>query len=354
MNIYIITFHRALNFGAVLQAYALYRNAAKLAPEGSGVFILDHKNSHIDKLYSLLPSGIHPRALLAAAASLPAKAVKKARFARFLNSHAAFSREEGADGIFIAGSDQVWNLRCTGGDRAYFLDFVKDNSKKNAYAASFGAGEVDPRDAAEIGALLSCFHSLSVREQEGRRIVEALTGKDVPVVLDPTFLLDVGEWGSVAAQSGVKGGYVLLYTMTVTSTIIRFAQELARSRGLRLVHITDSVKRAVPGSILINHAGPPQWLRLFLDADTVVTNSFHGTAAAINFNKPFYVELLPEPSKVNARLTHLIELFGLADRLLNNGMVADRDRPIDFAAVNTILAREKEASLQYLRAIAGS
>ena len=62
MNIHIITFHRALNYGAVLQAYALYRSAANLAPAGSGVFILDHKNSHIDQLYSLLPSGAGPRA----------------------------------------------------------------------------------------------------------------------------------------------------------------------------------------------------------------------------------------------------------------------------------------------------
>lgn len=353
MNIHIITFHRALNYGAVLQAYALCRSAAKLAPAGSGVFLLDHKNSHIDKLYSLLPSGTGTRALAAAAACLPVKAVKKARFAKFLSSHTALSREDSADGIFITGSDQVWNLRCTGGDRAYFLDFVADNEKKNAYAASFGAGDVDSRYAAEIGALLSGFHSISVREQEGRRIVKALTGRDVPVVLDPTFLLDAGEWGEVAAKAGMKGGYVLLYTMTVTPSITRFALELARSRALPLVHITDSVKRAVPGSILKNRAGPPEWLRLFLDADTVVTNSFHGTAAAINFGKPFYTELLPEPSKVNARLTHLLELFGLRDRLIENGLAPSEELPVDYPAVNAILAREKEASLQYLRGIVG-
>jgi len=353
VNIHIVTFHRALNYGAVLQAYALYRSVAKLAPAGSGVFILDHKNSHIDQLYSVLPSGTNLRALPAASVSLPAKAVKKARFKKFLEGQTVLSREDNAEGIFIAGSDQVWNLRCTGGDRAYFLDFVKDNDKKNAYAASFGAGDVEPRYAAEIGELLSGFRNISVREQEGRRIVEALTGREAPVVLDPTLLLDAGEWGRVASKSKFKGAYVLLYTMTITPSIARFAAALAREKGLPLLHITDSVKWVVPGSILKNHAGPQEWLRLFLDAETVVTNSFHGTAAAVNFNKPFFTELLPEPSKVNGRLIHLLELFGLRGRLIEGGAPSPADTPIDYTAVNIILSREREFSLEYLRGVVG-
>ena len=91
---------------------------------------------------------------------------------------------------------------------------------------------------------------------------------------------------------------------------------------------------------------PEEWLYLMHHADCVVTNSFHGAAFAIHYQKNFYLEC--SSHKANSRLEQLMELCGLQNRVI--GPECDHwDVPVDFDVVQTRVAPEKQASMDYLK-----
>ena len=249
--------------------------------------------------------------------------------------------------IFITGSDQVWNFFGNGFDSSYLLDFVRDNNKKYSYAASFGRPEITPEEEALCAPLLKLFAGISVREDCGVPLAERLSSKSVRRDIDPTLLLTKNEWLEVA-QMPDRENYVLLYLMSHNAKIIDYAKKLGQKKGLKVVMITTS---PIPRKgIEVLTVTPQQWLGYFLKAKYVVTNSFHGLAFSINFNKDFFVDLLPPPSKVNARLENLLELTGLKGRLIDN-ICDNYEEEISWGEVNSIMEKEREKSNNYLKEI---
>lgn len=96
---------------------------------------------------------------------------------------------------FIAGSDQIWNPYYVN-LKNEFLQFA-DRNKRIAYAASFGVSQIKPDKINEVKKGLEGIDFISVREQAGAKIVKELTGKEVPVLVDPTLLLTAEEWEKV-------------------------------------------------------------------------------------------------------------------------------------------------------------
>ena len=58
------------------------------------------------------------------------------------------------------------------------MDFVIDDKKKNSYAASFGTNKIDEEQKAKIYKQLNKFNKISVREEEGKKFIEEITGKN--------------------------------------------------------------------------------------------------------------------------------------------------------------------------------
>ena len=207
MKIGIITFHRAVNYGAVLQAYALQHALEGL---GAQAEILDYRNRYIESCYDPYSLKGNKLKALAKIALLGGVRRKKNEAFRSFNkkylrlSEAVYKDSEQLAGAekfydaFITGSDQVWNTSCADFDPAYFLTFVKDKKKKNSYAASFGLSEIPKEYEAEYKKRLAGYRQISVREAQGRALVKELTGRDVPVVLDPTLLLTEKDWAAAA------------------------------------------------------------------------------------------------------------------------------------------------------------
>lgn len=247
--------------------------------------------------------------------------------------------------LFITGSDQVWNFAITHGDTAFLLDFVTDSKKKSSYAASFGFDYIDEAAKPVFARLLPQFTHLSVREQSGAALVKQITGKDVPVVLDPTLLLSQAHWASFAAPIQQKG-YVLLYLMNENDKIISFAKNLAQKKGLSLRCISfEKIK-----GISCFGGTPEEFVGYFQNAAYVVTNSFHGLAFSINLNKNFFVDWLPPSWPANPRLENLLHVTQLQDRLIDQ-IKTNYDQPIEGTKVNALLEAEREKSLHYLRGI---
>lgn len=358
----ILTFHNADNYGALLQAYALKKTLNNM---GNDTHIINYFCPKLQKDYKLVNFGhrsfISILKQIVKFVFLPLSIYIRSRFSSFrkqylINGNPIYPNTIDCIlndyDIFIAGSDQVFNPNITGFDSNYFLAFNKDRNKNFSYAASFGLSLNDLSDKEKqfFKQNMLNFKQLSFREQQGKEISNIINGHDCEVSLDPTLLLTKNDWEKIAIPPKQKK-YILLYLMSKDSNIISFAKKLAKKTKCKLIFISPALdlKNRVPAYHV--YPTPQEWLGYFLNAKYIVTNSFHGLAFSINFNKDFFVDLLPPPSKVNSRLENLLDLTGLRGRLISAGANLDTPAP-DWAEVNAKLAAEKEKSLSYLRSIA--
>lgn len=86
-----------------------------------------------------------------------------------------------------------------------------------------------------------------------------------------------------------------------------------------------------------------------MDAEFVVTDSFHGTAFSIIFNKPFVV--VGNAKRGMARFHSLLETFGLEDRMVteNDNNFSDLiKKPVDYEKVNSILVQKQNEAICFL------
>lgn len=349
-HIAIITFHRALNYGAVLQAYALQKI---LLDGGFDAKIIDYRCNFIETLYK--PFGtknLHSPKYKVVKLLKSFSLLKKRRaFDEFSKKHLALtepfkSAEElseisrGFD-IIISGSDQVFNPAAAGDEYTYFLDFVPDEIKKISYGASFGFSDFDQNVKKYMGSLLSRFSAVSVRETTGAALVREMTGRDAPVVLDPTFLFDKETWEKIAEKPNkIPEKYVLVYMMEGCIHTINKARELAKKRGCGLVLLNPTFKQQLRcrDFIRLSASSPEEFVWLFAHAEAVVTNSFHGMAFSLIFEKDFYVEA--SNGDKASRITDLLCELGLSGRLLPT----EDDVPIDYGAVRDLLGKLRARS----------
>lgn len=355
-----MTFHQAMNYGAVLQAYALYKTVSK---KGHFCEVIDYRNHELSRAY-------HVRRLreiknlrqFASYCRYHSILTKKARiFVRFLDETMKISmvtydkktinETNNIYDIFIVGSDQVWNLELTGGDFTYYLDFVEDKSKKNAYAACFGMEGIPERYQDKVRNALGEFKNISVRETEGKRMITDLQDTmNVTVSLDPSLLLNGDEWRSIAGgreQLDLPKKYILLYLISPTEENYIFAKSLSKQTGLKVVYINNYPKKA-KGVINLMTVTPEQFVSLIDGADYLVTNSFHGTAFAINLGTEFFYELRRDKPGKNSRILNLVTQLGLTGREIVNHENSHIDREIDWLQVYRKLDLLRKSSLEYI------
>lgn len=359
MKIGILTFHRAVNYGAVLQAYALQKAIGGL---GAKAEIIDYRNRYIESSYDPFSlKGNKIKAIVKIALLGRIRSKKNRAFehfsekymnlsaAHYEDSEALKKAEEQYD-AFVTGSDQVWNTDCADFDPAYFLTFVKDQKKKNSYAASFGFTAIPEGYVPEYKKRLSGYRNISVREESGKQIVKQATGREVPVVLDPTLLLTEKDWSAVANDVPQKG-YILVYTVLYSDGLLDYARKLSKEKGLPVLYLNDKSfeNRDIT---YIRGASPEDFLGYFRHADYVVTNSFHGTVFSAIFKRPFVSEIRVEkegkPCK-NERSEQLLYSLGIPRRILSDQ--TDIDEPIDWEPAETALDTMRWQSFEYLNMI---
>lgn len=357
----ILTFHRAINFGAVLQAYALTTTINKL---GAYCEVIDYRCPFIEDLYEGSFSFTYIKLKRLASILIKNGVLKKNRegFNRFIERHIVksqnvyYSPEElsattSTYDLFITGSDQVWNCYSAGFDKSYFLDFVSDSHKKNSYAASFGISCIPEKLESEYINLLSDFKNISVREKQGSQIIKTLLNREAEISVDPTLLLSMSEWSQLTTNLKKEPNrYLLVYLLVEAKDMLNLARDLAKQKKLEIVYISDRVYIR-KGMKNYRKVTPEEWLNLFLNAECIVTNSFHGIAFSINFHKEFYASRLPNSAKVNSRIENIMELFELSNILIKGSSSIDNDRRIDYSKVDNILNDERKKAERYLKRI---
>ena len=193
----ILTSQKAVNYGALLQMYGLQKTVKELGAEAE---IIDYDCPRISDCYQAFPLRVlaHPRLFWHAVLNYKEQSHRNQKFEQFEKKHMTFSEKLGKKALshvadrydaYIVGSDQVWNPLITGGDSAYFLDFVKDRQKKFAYAASFGVSSW-PVGYPSAEKMFEDFRAISTHEKTGAGIVRTVTEKTPPlsVSVAPVFL----------------------------------------------------------------------------------------------------------------------------------------------------------------------
>ena len=244
------------------------------------------------------------------------------------------------DGIYIAGSDQIWNLQKA--DAPYFfMDFAR-NVKKISYAASMGKEDVPEEKQELLRAWLQSYDLLSVRENEAKTALAPFTDRQIHVHIDPTFLLRADEWRAYEKPYPVKGKYILLYSIYWRKELNRQLKQLEKQTGLPVIAVKPSPTMSYASRTLYDVA-PETFLWLIDHAEYVVTSSFHGAAFSAIFQKKFSAVINPErPS----RLSHLLRLLALPQVNIDR-LPACKD--FDYTKTNARIDAERDNALQYLR-----
>ncbi len=365
MKAALLSFHNAYNYGAALQAYALQCAVQKLGAECE---YIDYRNAYRRNAYDMkyqFASALKSRKIMSAAKSLigiPVMARRAKNFKRFYSQYLRKTDHEytcskearelnGTYDKFIVGSDQVWNFSNNGGDTAYLLDFVDDDSKKISYSSSFGVSSLSSEVAEKYAGYLKRFNRLAVRESVGAEIVEKIAGRRAHLVLDPVFLVEKEEWEKIRGPFKPESRkYIFCYTNRQSQIGDFLNTGYVKGEDLHVLSTHLAVKELLSRRIKTRMAmSPEDFLHEIDGADLVVTASFHCLALSIIFQKRFIVILTGDHGK-DERILNLLKIAGLESRILKSTTTAeDVCTPIDYDAVDERLRPYLDSSREYLR-----
>lgn len=251
--------------------------------------------------------------------------------------------------LFFAGSDQVWNYRFPGTKYDdYFLRFTEDE-KKAAICGSFGVESIPEEWRKTYIDGLSGFAHISVREDAGAKIVKDLTGREVPVLVDPVMLLSREEWLKVARKPRVDTSrpYILKYYLgneAEEERIDRWAKENS-------YEVYELLNDQIPE---LYSAGPGEFISLIANASLVASDSFHCIAFSIIFKKPFVVYARRGAENyMTSRLDTLLGKFGFEHRW-KHLLKPEEYLECDHSHTDEIMVAEQEKSYQYIQRVLDS
>ena len=364
------THSKHFNYGAVLHGWAFQQVLTRM---GCDSLVIDYLPRGLEgynfkwPVFNALRGWRHPflipRRVAQWLVSTRANLRKLKKFERFLHARlvctprtytekslvAARELEGCSPSVFVCESDVIWKWNEKRGlDRGFCLDFpAAEGKRKVAYAPSVARKPFPPDEEHRFANYLRGFDAVSSRERAGAEYMSRITGREVPWLLDPTLLLQSDDYAAIAQPSG-RSGYILLYTcMNANVDMVREAKRLAARTGKTLVEVGNyGINRYIFGHEVIDDAGIEEWLGLFMGADAVVCNSFHGICFSLIFNKPFYVF---SRGGEDFRFENICEATGLSSRLLpKDGTIPLHDAPIDFADVARRLNPLRDKSLRFI------
>lgn len=259
-------------------------------------------------------------------------------------------------GKFVVGSDQVWNTDLDiipPNLETYFLRFV-DRQKRIAYAASFGRSKVDDTYCSKIQSFVQEFNKISVREIVGEKIVYSMTEIHVPVVLDPTLLIDKNQWLIFAKKPDFANTkYILTYFLDDTLYSKEIIKKIEKKfPGLNVINLRSEFYKCKSKKDLYEYlVNPNEFVWLIANAQFVYTDSFHATVFSVIFGKAFmvYKRCSKEGEGMEGRLASLLGMFNLTDKMGEFDGILTVPSGYDVSKTDEIINIEKEKSIKYLK-----
>lgn len=367
MKIAIMTWHHYHNYGTALQVTAL---SEYLKSEGHSVDIIDYHPGRTEKtIYDYSIPATIKRFFKKFASKNNYEnrdecynsESREKKFNAFLNINSFTCNCDNLADLeqlnvkydaFVCGSDQIWSPNNL--DPHYYLDFVKDKGKKIAYAPSIGMMTISNKYIAdEMKKLILDFDALSVREDQGAKIIYKLTNKKAKVVLDPTFLIEKKKWQKLCEVNveNTEPAYLLAYMLGINEKHWSEIYRVANQKGLA-VKVIPVFKKDLTRQGCVEGIGPKEFVNLVSNASYICTDSFHGMVFSLIFEKNFTIfERFNKGNEVNqnSRVYNIIKLTKLKERLVKyNGSIKNTEN-IDYAKVNAILEANRKISKKFLQ-----
>ena len=364
MKIGILTFHASHNFGSMLQNYALQQF---LMSEGHIVETINLRNDRQSYVYNFplhIGSSCPTLRALFGRFKDPKWLVMECRrwctFERFLKKQLVLTKEykdwetiqkdlpqNNYDAI-IVGGDQIWNTFCYDFDKSYFLPGNIRPTKKVAFSPSFGneipRTKKDGIRVSKIKEFLMDFDYISVREKDASDYLQEQLNRDVPVVADPTFIVNPSVYLKIIKEPIVKEPYIYYYTPSHLPDYEAedIAIELANRLNLKIV--TSYPRFREKNRMMSVLSGPSEFLNLLSNAQIVMGKSYHLVIFSILFHKTF----ITLKRKNDARVKSLLSQLMIGDRNMDSIDDYKHLKDIDYSVVDKELLKIRQKAISYL------
>ena len=351
-----VTFHHTCNYGATLQTYALHRVIKSLGHEN---LVLEYpesgkkKTSFLKNPYQFIRSYYQRLNYLYRKDKIEArkKMFKDFHSTNIMKTRVYKDMEDLRNNMpdvncLITGSDQVWNMNSLPKFKpAHFLDFGPKNIIRFSYAASIEKLNYSDQQKKYVASAIASYKGVSLRETSARDYINSFTNANAIQVVDPVFLLNKDEWGSVAIEGRIKEPYILCYQVSSNPLMQKMADYLKKETGCKIVSVCHGSMKWIKSDYSLFDVSPEEFLGLYRSASYVLTTSFHGTALALVHERPFIS--LTRPDSKN-RILDLLQLLGIKESCVS--LTSEFHVPsIDYASVRKVLEAERVRSLDYLK-----
>lgn len=245
---------------------------------------------------------------------------------------------------FVVGSDQVWNPLFGCGTEIEYLRFAR-KEQKICFSPSFGISELPDNEKNFVKESLLSFDKISIREEEGKKLIYEVSGKEAEVLIDPTMMLTQEEWLKVAKSIDIKSdnSYILVY----------FLGDRDCERDKRVLEIAqkyhlDEYRLVDLSNPELYKAGPAEFIKLIYNAKLVCTDSFHAIVFSIIFKKAFIAFGRTGGTGMNSRINTLLKKFKLEDRV-NEKLDINKVFENNYLHVDEILETERKKVIEYFK-----
>ena len=256
-------------------------------------------------------------------------------------------------------SDQLWSPSALGSG-FYNLMFAPEQMRKISWASSFGVSQIPWYQKKRTKAYLERIQFISMRENRGAELVKELTGRDVPVLMDPVFVFNKEEWEQfVPVRKAEWEPYIFCYFLGNNPEHRLAARALAERTGKRIVtlrHLDQYVAEDEAfGDFAPYDVDPERFLNILRNADYVCTDSFHGMAFSVLCEKQFLVFNRYMDSSVNSknsRIESVCQNLQLEARRYfgDRDILSAMEDPIDYQSVRERVQKYRDKTKTYLQA----
>ena len=329
-----------LNYGGVLQFFALQYTLKKLGYETKIIYVNDNQNFMIEeskevRIKKLIVHLLSP--LMKIRYRLPAKRVERTlEFKRRYYSPVVDYENTGdMFDCYICGSDQIWNPN--NARKRQFLNFAPSGTNKIIYAASLGCESLTEKQKDLFLQYTSDIQHISVREISGKKILEDCLGrKDIRLVIDPTLLLKAEEWADISSNCYEISDYALVYILgDLTDKTKCDTSKYAQQHNVKIVRIgyasAEKKDTNLYGDIEITDAGPAEFIGLIQNATAVFTDSFHACVFSSLFKKELFVYKRDGKTEMLDRIVTLFKSLDIPSRVIEQSI--DDVEPLDYSNV---------------------